>query len=251
MVLLLSFALGMAGLGRFSAEAVLVLAAVVSGFVGRHALVAGLKLRPHDSRRASLFVSSGVCASVAGLSAGVVLLSSERPLLVPLFGLLLASAAASTLVEWKGRDRTAWGEMLNMLGLSLLTPLAACAATGRLVPGVFGLWSVSAAFSCGGVFHVRYLVRGRAEGAGLAERLRAGAASILFHTGALAVTFALSLVALVPAWTWVVIVPNTVKAVGAVVRPRSVRPPVRRIGLVELAHSLLLLTLTLLVFRIW
>lgn len=249
-VLLLSFVVGVAGLGRLGLDAVLALLVVISGFVGRHALAAGVRLPTRDGRRTALFGWAAIFASVAALSLGALLLSSERLLLVPLSGILLASAGVSTVAEWKRLDRTTWGELLNMLGLSLVVPFVIYATTGRLGPEVLGLWLALALFVCGGVFHVRYLVRGRVDKGGLRQRLRAGAASALFHAGALVALVALSRVALVPTWTWLALVPNTAKALWPVARPQRTRPAIRRIGFAELAHSLLFLILTILAFRL-
>ncbi len=248
--MLVSFVLGVAALGKFGVDALLVLLAVVSGFVGRHALAAGLRLPRHGGRRAGLLAWAGACASVAALAGVALLVAPDRPLLAPLFALLLALAAVSTLVEWKRMDRTAWGEILNMLGLSLVAPLAAYATTGTLTWATFGLWVVSALFFCSSVFHVRYLVRGRVERPGLGSRLRVGAWSVLFHLGALVATLALGLAGAVPVWTWVAMAPNAGKAFWAVARPGRARPSIRRIGFSELAHSLLLLTIAVLVFRV-
>jgi len=248
-VLLLSFALGVGGLGRFGTQALLLLVAVALGFVARHAVGAYLKLSRNGRRNGQVLVSAGVCAFAAGLSGGAVLVCYDRPLMLPLGGVLLAFGGVSTLLEWKRRDRSVWGELANMLGLSLVTPLAAYATTGTLTSATFGLWVVSALFFCSSVFHVRYLVRGRIGKAGLGFRLRVGAWSVLFHLGAAAATLALGLAGAVPVWTWVAMAPNAGKAIWAVAHYHPAPAPIRRIGLVELAHALVFVLLVVAVFR--
>ena len=250
-MLLLGYALGMGALGALGVPSALFLVTVVAGFLARHALATWTRLPAPDSRRAALFVWALVYCLALAASVGALVLGYGRWLLVPIGGLLAVVAAASTGLEWLRRDRTAWGELINLVGLSLVTPAAAYVGTGALSPAALGLWLLAVVFFTASVFHVRYLVRRQRSSSGpLARRLRAGAASIAYHVGGLALVAALGAGRMLPPLAAVALLPMVAKALWAVLHRQPGPPSVRRLGFIELAHGVVFVVLAIAVFRL-
>ena len=162
-VLLLGFALGAAVGGAVGTPTLLMLGAVVCGFVARHAAGVWARLSPADRRRGHVAGWAAAYLAASALLSVALVLWYERWLVIA-FGLLAAAfGAASLALERRRQDCTLTGELIGMLGLSLAVPAAAYAATGAFHARTVGLWAVSALFFTGGVFHVRCVARNRRE----------------------------------------------------------------------------------------
>ena len=250
-ILLAGFALGVVWGGRWGIEAGLLLVAVLCGFCARHA--AGPILRPDRSSRYREKVLPWFLGYVAGtLAAGAWLVFGLRcAWLLPLGGIALIATAASLFLEWRRQDRTAAGELLNILGVTLVIPAAAYVTTGVFEVSTVGLWALGFLFFGGSVFRVRYLVRQRrAHRGSLATRLRAGGPSIAYHLGALGGVIGLVSAGVLPALMPLALLPVTIKAIGAVAYPHKGPLNIRRIGYVELAHTLIFMALAIVSFRV-
>ena len=101
------------------------------------------------------------------------------------------------------------------------------------------------------MFHVRYLVRQKTARADrLSVRLRAAIPSLVFHLAALTGAFLLSHAGLLPTWTPCALAPAVVRVgVGVLVRRRG-PVLVRRLGLVELAHTVAFVSLVLVTMNV-
>jgi hypothetical protein len=148
-------------------------------------------------------------------------------------------------------EMTVGGELLGIAGLALGAPVMYYVAAGA--PGVqmLGLWLLSFLYFGGSVFYVKMKVRihtRQAPPAGLLARLYAGRATLVYHIFTLALTLALVTTALVPPLAPLAYIPVTCKAFqGALVWRRSVN--IKRIGMIELAHSLIFALLIVLAYH--
>jgi hypothetical protein len=248
-MLLAGFVLGLASGNRFGAEGLLLLVAVFFGFCARHA--AGLFLRPaRSNRRTHVLLWAIGYASVALFAGAWLVVGYHRWLLLPLGGVALVLAGASVILEQRRQDRTTVGELVGVLGLSVVLPAAAYAATGVFGATTAGLWALGAFFFGGSVFHVRYLVRHRRESGGpLASRWRAGGLAVAYHLAALAASIGLSAVDALPPLAPLALLPVAVKSLWAVGRRREGEINIRHIGYVELAHTLIFLAIAILAFH--
>ena len=245
-ILIVSYLTGvMAFEGRDGAIPGLVLASVLTGFVGQHAAATALRTRRPSAVAWAVALNGAAAGSVA-----VLLFVCDRRLLLPVVLAGAALALISLLVQHAHRDRTAWGELIGILGLSTAIPIASLSRTGE--PGVahLGLWLLGLLYFCGSVFHVRFLVRNwRARRGPLGARLRAGWASALYHPTALLAVAGLSALGWAPPWAAVALLPVTLKGLWALRRGGNAPPAIRRLGFIELAHSLLFASLVILTYH--
>jgi len=250
-ILLVGYLIGtFAVTGATGAVPWLALAALVSGFIARHALVQALALRRKRLAwlRLGLWGVAFGCASVA--STAVLVLFHDRGGLLAIGGLAALAALAALIVERYHKDRTAWGEIIGVLGLSAAIPFAAHARTGRLDTALLGLWLLGVLYFSGPVFRVRFLVRSwRARRGPLAQRLRAGWPSVTYHAAALGAAAGLGALGCTPVWAASALLPCALKAVWALRRGGDAPPVIRVLGFVELAHSVGFAVLLLLAYR--
>jgi len=243
-VLAAGFILGAIVGGRLGKEGLLLLGALLSGFLARHAV--GLLLRPAGSEEQQRKIRRLTLGYVAHalLLGGLLVIRYDRWLLVPLGVVALVLALVSLHLERQRQDRTTVGELVNLLGLSLAIPATAYATSGVFEAATAGWWTLGLLFFSGSVFHVRYLVRKRRESSGpLAARWRAGWPSVVYHLAALGVAAGLSALGTLPSLAFLALLPVTVKALGAVVQRREGPLNIRHIGYAELAHTVLFVAL--------
>ena len=249
-VLLISLALGTAAVGAFNAPALVLLAAALGGFVGRHAAGRAVRMPAVDGRRMRL-LAFGIAAAAAAVGlAALLVLARGLWLLIPLGSVAVALAGIALVLEAKKKDRSAGGELLGIVGLSLTLPAIAYASTGRLEARAMGLWTLAVLFFMGSVFHVRYLLRRRDANRGeLGDRLRAGGMSLACHAGALAAAIGMAAGGLVPPAAAPALAPVLVKSGLSVFRRAPVSLTVRRVGYGELAHALVFAAWITLAYR--
>lgn len=248
-VLLLGFALGVGVAGRFGPGTLLVLASVVFAIPLRHVGAMWLRLPPSDGRRRSLQGWTLIYGLLAALPLLPLLLTYHRWLLVPLGAVACATGVAMTVLERMRLDRTLAGELVAMLGLCVCVPAAAYAGAGVLDATVLTAWLLAALVFCGGVLHVRHVVRSgkSAETSGPASR--AGGVSVAFHALALIVAIGLGWFGATPKLLFLALVPATLRAIWPLLQPVGRRIPVRRLGFEELAYGVLFVLLAVLLLR--
>lgn len=250
-VLIACFIIGSAVGARFGLESIFLFVSVIAAFLGRGALGMSLGLSPEERRKQGLSVWIMLYFGIFLLS-GAWLVLRYKLRLLGLLGIVgLGLSAFSLSLEKDKKDMTQAGQIINILGLSLVSPAAEYCASGLYSLKTLGVWLVCIPFFLGSVFHVRFLVRRRLEAAGeLGERLRAGFASLVFHLSVLLAAVVLSKFKVIPLFAPLALVPVTLKALWPIIRPRRNPLPVKRIGRLELIHTLIFLIITVLVFRI-
>jgi len=240
-VLLAAFVVGAAAAGGVGAPGLLLLFAAILAFVARYA--AGLYLRQRRVGDAGDALGWTIGLSLTSLLLGAFLVGGyHRWLLVPLGAVAAGFAAASLLVERARKDRTTYGELLAVCGLSLVVPAAAYAISGEVAGPTLGFWALSALLFCGSVFHVRYLVRHRTAGPG---RLGVGLTSAGFHLAAVGAAVALAAAGTLPAAGVLALLPAAGRALWAVGRRRATPIPIRRIGYTEVVHTVIFVGLAI------
>ncbi|MCJ2555889.1 MAG: YwiC-like family protein [Candidatus Thermoplasmatota archaeon] len=250
-ILIACFVLGTWVGGSLDPRTALLLCSVVFGFLARHSAGVYLRFPETDTRRKGVLIWTTFYALVLLGTGGLLVLAYGLWSLL-LFGiLLLAVGLTSLMIAHQKRDYTNSGELIGVLGLTLVAPVAEYTARGIFSVQTFAVWVLCASFFCGSVFHVRYLVRRRAASMGpLRQRLKAGRPSVLYHLGALCAAVVLGLAGMLPPLSPLALLPGALRAWTAVGR-RVKRPlPVRRIGVMEVFYTLVFLVMVVLAFYI-
>lgn len=248
-ILAAGFLLGMAD-QEWNLPSLLGLATVLGGFLARHTMALCLRPARSPSLRSSLLPWAIGYTALASLLGGLLVVGFHRWLLLLWGAPALLLAALSVILERGRRDRTTAGELVGVLGLSLVIPAAAYTSSGILSVQTLGLWALGAIFFGGSVFHVRYLVRRRREACqDWYSRLRAGWPSLACHLVGLAVAWGLSSLRALPSLAPLALLPVTAKVLWTVGRRQAERIHIQRIGFTELAHTLLFVALAILSFH--
>ncbi|MDO8748408.1 MAG: YwiC-like family protein [Candidatus Omnitrophota bacterium] len=248
-VLVASFIIGFSVGARFSLEVILLLVSVIAAFLGRGALGRYLYLSPAERRTQGLSAWIMLYFGLFLLS-GAWLMFWYKLWFLGLLGIAgIGLAAFSLSLEKDKRDMTLGGQIINILGLSLIAPAAQYCASGSYSLKTLEVWLVCILFFLGSVFHVRFLLRRRLEAAGeLGERLRAGFVSLTFHLSALLAVIVLSKLKVIPLFAPLALVPVTLKALWPIIRRNRNPLPVKLIGRLELIHTLVFLVIMVVVF---
>jgi hypothetical protein len=165
----------------------------------------------------------------------------DRPLLVPMGIAGVAFVLLSLEIERRRRDRTTIGELVGMVFLSAALPAAAYTTAGAIDVGTIALWALIILFLWGSVFRVRYRVRKRSG--------QRATPSVLYHLGALGVGAMLAAGGAMPPVARFALLPGVVHALWMTRQERPNRPPIRRIGFEELAHTVVFVAITLFAYR--
>jgi hypothetical protein len=238
--------------GNLGGETVLVLVSVIAGFLAQHTASLYLRLLKKIDKLRKKVLTWAIGYSSVFISAGALLIIWYDLWFLLLLGFLALLFIATTLIlRQKRKEFTTAGELVEILGLSLVAPVAEYSATGVFSTQTVGLWVICTFFFGGSVFHVRYLVRKHTETSGpLLVRLRAGLPSIVYHLIVFAASVGLgTIMGILPSFTPIALLPVTFKALWAVGRRYEEALPIRRIGYVELIHTLIFVFLAILAFH--
>ena len=225
-------ALGLIVSGRFGADALLMLGAVLAAFFARHAAGRLMRLPPADERRRPLAFWVTAYSMASALFAVTLAVVFERWLILLFVPAVLLAAGMLTVMEVHGKDRTAAGEILGMLGLSLAAAGALYTTTRPLTTPAPGRVFLCSRLFSGSVFHVRYLAR-----------RHAGWPSLVYHLLAPLAALGLALGYVVPRFGPLALLPTAAWALWAVGRRRKTRLPIRHIGYLEAAHTVVFVAL--------
>jgi hypothetical protein len=223
---------GVAGIvDAISAPAVLLaLVGGLSAFLMRQPATAWLRIRQGRGRRSDQPLAAGWTSGLALLSLlcllGLLLLGRTTLLwlLLPLSAIFCLYLTVAQIN--RARTRSLWMEMAGAAGLAAMAPAAFTAATGRLDPTAWHLWTLMAAQNLLGVLYVRLR---------LADTRARTMSRPLVLAGHLLGLLVASLVIRwgnVPALTMVPFAAFLLRAIWAVARARPV-PDVRRFGFTE------------------
>ncbi len=251
-VLISCLVLGMAIGGRLGAESVLLMVSVIAGFFAQHTASLYLRLLKKIDKRRKKVLAWAIGYSSLFLSVGALLIIWYDLWFLLLLGFLALLFIATTLIlRQKRKEFTTAGELVEILGLSLVAPAAEYSTTGVFSTQTVGLWMICTFFFGGSVFHVRYLVRKQTETAGpLLVRFRAGLPSIVYHLIVFATSVGLStIMGILPSLAPIALLPVTFKALWAVGRRYEAALSIRRIGYVELIHTLIFMFLAVWAFH--
>ncbi len=248
--LLGAFCLGAVVGGRFGPETALLLTALLAAFAGRQAALLALKLPAGDPRRGDLRLWT------AGY--GAIFLAAGLPLLLvwnlELLGALGAAAflllAFTMILEHRRRAFSVLAEGAGFAGLSLAAPAAEYAAAGDFTARTVAVGLVCAAYFLGSMLHVRARLRGGPGRRGaLRPRLKAGAASAIFHLHLVGFAASAAAAGLLPPLVPLAFAPATAKSLWTLLRGHDGPVRVRALGWQEAAHLVLFVALAAAAYR--
>jgi 4-hydroxybenzoate polyprenyltransferase len=250
-MLLVAFAVGAGAAGENFLASVLFLLMIVFLFMARHPLSLWLKtrLRNEEAGR-GLLLWAGIYLSLMLLSTITLLYLQQRWLLLPL-GILAGMVLFLHLyLLWHRKDRTAWGELLEIAGLSLAAPGAYYAATGHLGQTALMLGMLAFLYSGSSVFYVKMKVRQRSwrgQAPSLRQRWELGRSTFLYQLGLIALLSALALGGKIPPLAPGAFLPLVLKNLWGVFFSRG-RSTIRQVGITELGHAVLFTLLLILIY---
>ncbi len=249
-MLLVPLLVGLGVAGQVGGPGLLFAGAALSLFLARYPMTWMVK-RPRLRREAAWWGWTLVYLLLAGALTLPLLLRHGRWGLVVIGGLAATLMGAYLAMVVRRAEMTVAGEWLGIAGLTLTAPGAYYAATGLLNATGLLLWLINLLYFGGTVFYIRLKVREqprRPAPASLAERLRAGQATLVYHLFALALVLWLASFGWVPALAPLAFAPCLAKALRGVIA-WSGRPNMVRLGVTEIVHSLAFGALVLLAYR--
>jgi hypothetical protein len=253
---LVSLAVGWIVAGQWNAQAVVFALTATGLFLVRHPVALALKARrrskPFDR---SLLVWAGIYLAISGVG-GIWLVTLGRRAgllaLAPLAGLLLAAYLGHAA---RRTESSVVGELVGIAGLVLTAPAAYYASSGHYDATAAGLWAIHMLYFSGTVFYIKLKVREqtrREAPTQISQRLIAGRACLAYQTTALTLVALLALLRWMPVLAPLALVPVTVKTIAGAVRWQDRRSlSLMRLGLAEVAHSLLFGLMTVFIFGSW
>jgi len=225
--------------GGASAATPWLVAALLSGFFAQHAAGAFLRLPAGHETRPAMAAWTAVYAAVFSAAGAVLLFRYGLHHLLPLAAAEVLLMAVTSLLRGRRRDITVPGELLGIAGLALTVPAVQIAGTGALSVEGVGLAALCFLFFSTSVFHVRYLVRRKRHITGPpAERLAAGRSTLVWHVLAMVGALLLAGLTPLPMAAAAAMAPAMIRGLGAVAWRFSRPLPLRKIGYVELASTL-------------
>ena len=154
--------------------------------------------------------------------------------------------------EARTEKRSLAAELIGVVLLSLAAPAAWIAARGRLEPEGAQVWALNVLFFLGGVLYVKYRVRGllaHREFSGWRERLAFAWPVFFYHVLLLAFLAASIFLRELSAMVLLAFVPGILRASGLVFQLGQ-KFPIRRLGWMEVAHSVVFAALLVMAYRI-
>ena len=249
-ILLACFVIGTLVGNTLNLRVPLVFFAVIFGFLARHGVGVYSRAPRTDDRKNRVLIWTSIYSLVVLTAGGLLVIVHELWQLLPLGLIIFAFGFATLVLSQRRMETTAGGELVGILGLTLVAPAAEYVASGLFSSQTVGLWILCAFFFCGSVFHVRYLVRRRAESVGpLSVRLKAGWPSVVYHLVVLCISVVLGSAGMIPLLSPVALLPAALKAWVAVGRRVRTPLPVRWIGVIEVLCTIAFLVLVVFVFR--
>lgn len=233
------FALALVAGGVFHAGVVLLLVSVTSLFLAHEPLSKLARTRHRNvSREQSESWKKwlAIYAAVFILTASLLLVVFQKWLLIPLgIGIVLLLSLHLGLVSGR-QERHIYGELVGVLGLTATAPAVYYVARGELEPGI-RLWVLALLYFLSGLFYVRMRI------SRITRRKEAGSRFSQF------LAYHLLLPAVLVAGTvggWIqpllafAYIPALVRAFLGI-RPSKGKPNIKRIGYMEVAHTILFL----------
>lgn len=207
--------------------------------------------------RALRLPEHGAIAGVLLATAGaLVLLYGRTPLIVVgVAGVALYAVQEALVSAHNGarlEKRSLAAELVGVVLLSLAAPAAWIAARGSLEAEGVQIWALNVLFFLGGVMYVKYRVRGllaHREFTGWRERLAFAWPVLLYHLLLLAFLAASIFLRELSAAVLLAFAPGILRASGLVFQLGQ-KFPIRRLGWMEIVHSVVFAALLVMVFRL-
>ena len=256
-MLIMPWVVGVGVAGRVVPEALLFLLAAVCCFGARYPLGILAKERSAKGGRAGrtrsepLFWLAGYGA-LAGLCGAALLFGYGRWGLLPLGLAALPLLALQPALRRHRLDRTVVGELLAFAGLALTGPGAYYVSTGRPDATAGLVWLLTFLYAGASVFYVKLRVKQRmlrAAAFGLGQRWLLGRDMALYQAILLATVALLAITRQVPWLAPAAFAPLSYKVVRDIWR---VAPELnlRRLGLVEIGHSVAFVVLLIAAYAV-
>jgi hypothetical protein len=220
---------------------VLLFVALTGAFLARHP--ADLLLRGKgDTGSPFWMVAYGLIATAAAVPLVVVWHAAPLLFVAAIAGVLFGAHAV--LLEWPAKrrmDRSVFGEVLAVLGLTLSAPAAIAVSHGTLSGLAWTLWAACALYFGSGIFHVKTLLSGAKYKGELdaASRWNLGRSSVIYHV--LLAILALGVATSVsgrPVYVIAAFAPVVVRALWGVAHLSRRLPPLKRVGMLETVYAL-------------
>jgi hypothetical protein len=245
-ILIACFILGTFVGASFGVNSVVLLIAIIFGYIARHAWNVFFR-QTRNKKRKSEALGWSLTYSLVSFAGGAYLLLVAGLWDILQFALLALAVGVLTLILSRQRmEFTARGEIAGIMGLTLAAPAAELVASGELSSQTVGLYVLCLFFFAGSVYHVRYLVRSKKATQGPAgERVKHGLPSIIYHVLILTIVVLGSTVFLwFPPLAPVVFIPVTIKALWTVGHRYKKPLQIRQIGYREVAHTVIFVIIT-------
>lgn len=252
-MLLVPLVVGAAAGEAFSLPVLLFALASLSLFLARHPL--GLLLRPGSGPALRNLVWSGIFLALGVISGLPLLLRYRLWGLAPLGGALGAAWLLHSYLQRRGLERRAPAQLLGIAALAAAAPGAYLCAGGGWGAAAVSLWGLSFLYFSESITFVPLMVRLRSMRPPIptsrdwGQRWSLGRAAVLSQTLALLLAVALSTAGLAPGPAALALLPQT----GKVFLYTFLLPPVatiKRLGWLEVLHSLLFGLLLALAYRL-
>ncbi len=239
--------------GVWRLELGLLLLAALGFFLMRYPLATLVKTRKRPSPgRNDLWRWAGIYAAIAVITGSILVLVYHLWWLAPmgLFGAVLV-AYNLWLISHRA-EMTLRGELSGIVGLAMGAPMAYYAALGALDETALLLWLINALYFGGTVFYVKLKVRQQPKQSPppLPDRFRAAKACLTYHTVALAVAIALTMLAIAPPLIPLAFLPVLIKAWYGAWQWQDRRSlSLVRLGVIEAIFSITFAVVVIIAFR--
>lgn len=247
-ILLFSIALGVGVAGKVSLSLLLFFVAALALFLARYPLT--LMVKGASKNRA--IVWEIIYISIAVLSFIPLLFIYKLMWLIP-FGVAFSLYLGVYLyLAVSKKQRTVWGEMIGISGLSMATPMAYYVASGAWQAEVLYLWLLSFLYHASSVFYVKLKVRYKTLpdlAFSLARKLQMARGLLLYLGMLLVAVIGLGLGKQVPMLALLAYLPLLAKAIAGAFSPSRV-VSIKTLGWTEVFHGLLFTGLMVAIYRI-
>lgn len=238
---------GLLAAGSFPTPVLLLALSATLVFIARESLLAWWRAKVWKRDSAGNGRRSAIYLGLGALCAAPLILAYRLYLLIPIGVAGTAALAANAWQAGRREDRTTLAEVLAILGLTLTAPATYYVARGSWSVTALWLWGFNLAYFASSVFYIKLRVltlHARREEDRQRMRFYCGAyhSFLLIGLVVLAVTRDASLFVLIA------FVPVILRAFWSVLRPAN-DLNLRRIGLLEIAYSVVFLVSITLSYR--
>lgn len=252
MMLVVPLIVGALAGGSLDWPVILTFIAAFFAYLARHPLVLIARARGDPLRlpRGVLFWLA-VYSAVAGLSGLAVIAFGSYWLLIPIAALAGLPLGVNLYLAARHAEMSIVGEMLGIAGLALGAPATYYVAFGAPGLQMVGLWLLTFFYFGGTVFYVKLKVRVHSRQDpphSTLQRLLIGRVTLFYHAAVIGFAALLVATGLAPLLAPLAYVPVTCRAIQGVFDWRRA-VNIKRLGVIEIAHSLIFATLLIIAYR--